>query len=154
MTEDIITTQLENGLSDDGLEDLKGLTSHPIIGALQGIQTDQVSKSGSVGVVDVLKGVAIGNLQDRDELIQRIASLEAALSKTAAERDIATAKLSDLKDINILHSLLLAVGTGLLGAYASYDSAGQSSNYGLLLWLGIGSIGLWGTFLIYRAFKK
>ena len=125
-----------------------------IISAIERIQTSQVTKSGAGGLVDMLKGISVGYLGERDDQLRRIASLETDLARVTSERDTARSKLADLRDINILHTLVLAIGTGMLGCYASYDSAGKGSDFSILFWFGVGCFALWLGFLVYRIAKR
>ena len=125
-----------------------------IISAIERIQTSQVAKPGGGGIVDILKGISLGYLGERDHQVERIATLVAELARAKAERDIALAKLGDLRDINVLHTLILAIGTGMLGCYASYDSAGKGGDFSILVYLGIGCVVVWAGFLLYRIVRR
>lgn len=124
------------------------------INAVLDLPSEDFAKSSGIGITDFLKKSLAGALRECDLHRQGESQLIKKLAKAEAERDVAQSKLSDLRDVNFLHSMLLALSTALLSFYVSYDSAGSGKSYAILLWVGLGCFGAWLAFLIYRFTKK
>lgn len=158
MTDEIIKSLTSGEDSED--EDIiqsttnRSQANRGIVDAVHRIPTEEISKTAGAGTVEFLKDLCAGTMQDRDALREANSNLTNKLAQTETERDVARSKLKDLRDINILHTILLGTGTALLGFYASYDSAGDGRSYSILLYAGGASLSMWFGFLIYRIVKK